>query len=169
MEHGFATSGVTNRDRLGEPTDLDEFLFGTERVPLGAYVPILREIQASRCFYCFREVGAAAANIDHFIPWSTYPVNLGHNFVLADSRCNGAKSDHLAAAEHLQRWWNRNIDADEYLHEKFGCAGLTHDLLASQTIARWAYRRAYAVGANTFKSADIFESLGNDWEVITQG
>jgi hypothetical protein len=35
--------------------------------------------------------------VDHFIPWSRYPADLGHNFVLAHDRCINAKSDYLAA------------------------------------------------------------------------
>jgi 5-methylcytosine-specific restriction endonuclease McrA len=35
------------------------------------------------------------AHIDHFIPWSRFPVDLGNNFVLALATCNGKKSDRL--------------------------------------------------------------------------
>ena len=34
-----------NQQILGTPTDLDEFLFGTQRVSLEKYLPILREVQ----------------------------------------------------------------------------------------------------------------------------
>ena len=46
--------------------------------------------------------------VDHFVPWARYPLDLGHNYVLADARCNGFKSDRLAAFEHLDRWCARN-------------------------------------------------------------
>ena len=38
-----------------------------------------------------------AGAVDHFIPWRRYPLDLGHNFVLAHSACNSSKGDRLAA------------------------------------------------------------------------
>ncbi len=40
------------------------------------------EIQEGRCFYCERRLGGAP-HVDHLVPWSRYPVDLGHNFVVA--------------------------------------------------------------------------------------
>jgi 5-methylcytosine-specific restriction endonuclease McrA len=102
---------------------------------MAAYVPILREVQSSRCFYCQQEIRSATVHVDHFIPWTTYPINLGHNFVLADSACNAAKSDHLAAQQHLERWSSRNRDIGSYLSAQFDRVGLFHDVHASQAIA----------------------------------
>jgi hypothetical protein len=153
-----------NQDRLGDPADLDEFLFGSERVSLAPYAPILREVQSSRCFYCGREIKPSGHHVDHFIPWATYPNNLGHNFVLADSGCNTAKSDHLAAVEHLERWCYRNGDIGERLGKSFDKVGIIHDQVASQTVAEWAYSRAFAVGAETFKAKNVFEPLLGRWK-----
>jgi hypothetical protein len=50
----------------------------------------------------------AAAHVDHFIAWARYPVDLGHNFVLADSKCNSQKRDRLPACDHLAAWAERN-------------------------------------------------------------
>ena len=75
---------------LGANTDLGEFLFGSERSDLAAVRPILVELQSDSCFYCqtpFR----GASHVDHFVPWALYPVDLGHNFVLAHAACNSAK------------------------------------------------------------------------------
>ncbi len=40
------------------------------------------------------KVAPGTAHIDHFIPWSRYPIDLGHNFVLAHAGCNSAKAYH---------------------------------------------------------------------------
>src|SRR5207249_557923 len=80
-----------NLDILGETTDLDEFLFGSERASLAAVRPVLLDLQHGRCFYCRNSLTAANTHVDHFIPWARYPVDLGHNFVLADDRCNTKK------------------------------------------------------------------------------
>ena len=86
-----------------EEERLRAHLFGTSRTtfPLGLR-DALREGQENRCFYCDAELGAAA-QVDHFLAWSRWPNDAIENLVLAD-RCNGDKSDHLAAEDHLERW-----------------------------------------------------------------
>jgi hypothetical protein len=37
---------------VGEITDLNEFLFGSERTPLAVVRPVLLDLQRGRCFYC---------------------------------------------------------------------------------------------------------------------
>src|SRR5262245_5475880 len=87
--------------------DLYEFLFGSERSPLGVYLDVLREIQRGACFYCGRVLGERP-HVDHFVPWSRYPFDLAHNFVLADDQCNDSKTSRLADVPHLERWCERN-------------------------------------------------------------
>ena len=160
-----------NQDLLGSPSDLDQFPFGSERVSLAAHLPILREVQAARCFYCGREVRAVdeQAHIDHFVPWSRYQVDLGHNFVLAHGRCNLAKADHLAATEHLARWVERNQIADGVLVERFTQAKIVHDLGASRQVTRWAYGHAASVGAPTWIKGAQLEPLSGDWIKLVHG
>ena len=69
---------------------------------LAAVRPVLMDIQGSRCFYCDERLVERAAQVDHFIAWSRYPTDLGHNFVLADSKRNGKKRDRLPAVEMRQ-------------------------------------------------------------------
>jgi hypothetical protein len=151
-----------NADVLGSPTDLDEFLFGSERAVLQAYVPLLREVQESRCFYCAREMTGEQAHVDHFIPWSLYPVDLGHNFVLAHGTCNSAKADHLAAVPHLAKWNERNRTAASFLEAEFDRFRLLHNRRASIRVAQWAYGRA-GVGAMTWFVKTEFQALSSDW------
>lgn len=64
-----------NKDILGK-ADLAEFLFGAERSVQPGLRPLLKDVQAGTCFYCggrLREAG----EIDHFIPWARYPIDLG--------------------------------------------------------------------------------------------
>lgn len=151
-----------NADRLGSPTDLDEFLFGSERAPLDVYVPILREVQESRCFYCEREMKVEQAHVDHFIPWSLYPVDLGHNFVLAHSTCNLAKADHLAAVCHLEKWTERNVTVGSHLEGEFDRLRLQHNRGASIRVAQWAYGRAGVAAMTWFVKAE-FHPLPVEW------
>jgi hypothetical protein len=124
-----------NGQALGASSDLDQFLFGAERAPLDKYLPILREVQAARCLYCEREVVQGSAHIDHFIPWSRYPVDLGHNFVLAHGACNTSKAEHLAASVHLRRRIERNRLAAVSLRDRFGTAHIVHNAETSERIA----------------------------------
>lgn len=89
-----------------EEDRLRAHLFGTERA---AFPTVLRggleEVQGGRCFYC----GAALtrnAQVDHFLAWSRWPNDAVENLVVAD-RCNGDKSDHLTAPDHVDRWVER--------------------------------------------------------------
>jgi len=97
-----------NLDILGEATDLNDFLFGSERAVLSMARPALMKIQHGQCFYCNAALTPANTQVDHFVPWARYPVDLGHNFVLADSRCNAQKGDRLPAYDHLASWVERN-------------------------------------------------------------
>lgn len=86
---------------LGHTSDLGAFLFGSERADLEAYRPLVREIQEDMCLYCGQAV-RDKGEIDHFIPWSKYPADLGQNMVLSHRTCNASKSDLLAAERHLE-------------------------------------------------------------------
>jgi 5-methylcytosine-specific restriction endonuclease McrA len=151
-----------NGATLGRTTDLHSFLFGAGRASLARFRPLLEDIQQGRCFYCGTRLRKTAA-VDHFIPWRRYPVDLGHNFVLAHSRCNGQKADRLAATEHLRRWRDRNLDVTYDLAERFHDAGVPHDLGASTRIARWAYEQVAKVGGHVWVRADQLVPLPPDW------
>ena len=92
-----------NQAIIGPDSDLASFLFGSERNSLTALREPLRDLQSAKCFYCAGRL-AMGGDIDHFIPWSRYPRDLGHNFVLAHSKCNAAKTDMLADIPHLEAW-----------------------------------------------------------------
>lgn len=106
-----------NHQILDETADLANFMFGADRASLAPYRNLLADLQGRRCFYCDSSKGVD--QVDRFIPWSWYSIDLGHNFVLACERCNGAKSDMLAAPEHLDRWLCRNGTSGGVLREYF--------------------------------------------------
>jgi 5-methylcytosine-specific restriction endonuclease McrA len=152
----------SNRDLLGEQGDLAAFLFGTERSPLNEYRSILRRHQESQCFYCGRRVTGEGV-LDHFIPWTRYPVDLGHNFVFADARCNSAKRDHLAATAHLARWKSQNLDCASELEPLFNEFLLRHDAQRSIQIASWAYEQAEIAQSRVWVRQKEFSELDATW------
>lgn len=142
-----------NLSALGTTTDLSEFLFGSERSDLSTVREILEEVQSGICFYCGKEM-RKTGHVDQFVPWSRYPVDLGHNFVVAHPSCNSAKADHLAAADYLAGWTDRNQGHQEQLAVEFSGRGILHDLPTSVRIANWAYQLAFDAGGAWKKGSD---------------
>jgi len=135
-----------NAYAVGQTQSLEAFLFGDDRIPLGRVRDVLLPLQDGKCFYCGRALNATM-HVDHFVPWTLYQSNLGHNFVLADASCNTDKSDLLADVSHLERWRARNEVAGQQLASAFESTGILTDLGASRGIARWAYERARSTSA----------------------
>ena len=113
-------------------------LFGTDRARFPAALRSgLRELQNDRCFYCDERLGQRV-EVDHFIPWSRWPNDAIENLVLADA-CNGHKSDHLAASEHVQRWAERGLERGDDLVEISESAGWLTEPARTFAIGRSTY------------------------------
>jgi hypothetical protein len=153
-----------NQELLGTTADLSEFLFGSERSDLSTVREILEDIQSRRCFYCERSLPQHDGHVDHFIPWAKYPVDLGHNFVLAHASCNSAKADHLAAADYLLAWAERSAQHRVSLAEEFTRRGVLHDLPTSVRIANWAYQQTFDVGGLTWRRPNDLVPLPVNWQ-----
>lgn len=151
-----------NRAVLGETASVEAFLFGTERAALAPWRDILRDHQSGRCFYCASRV-TGAGDLDHFIAWSRYPVDLGHNFVFSHPACNLAKRDHLAHPHHLRHWRESNLDGGDQLAAAFDAARLPHDRERSRRIAVWAYGEGELAGAHAWVEGRTVEALGPGW------
>jgi hypothetical protein len=151
-----------NRPLIGERGDIAEFLFGSERSSLEDYRSILREHQAARCFYCRGEV-RHGGDADHFIPWSRYPVDLGHNFVFSHPACNNSKRDFLAHPDFLAQWRENNLDHGHSLAEMFDEKGLMHDAERSRYIAWWAYEQGQKSNAHVWDGKRGITSLDGSW------
>ena len=123
--------------------DLHTFLFETERQNLESYRGALLEFQEGRCFYCERPIKSAKnqAAVDHFVPWSRYPWDVGHNFVLADQKCNSSKSDLLPARDHLEHWLARYRNPQEF-EELLARSNLQTGKEAVLPVFAWAYAGA---------------------------
>ncbi|MEZ4327998.1 MAG: HNH endonuclease domain-containing protein [Polyangiales bacterium] len=116
-----------------EVTRVHGFLFGVDRVSLGAVREPLRELQNKRCFYCDGAL-QTSVEVDHFLPWARHADNGIENLVAAHGRCNGSKKDFLAAAVHVERWARRVVDAES-------------DLARIAKDARWPSDRNRTLGA----------------------
>lgn len=157
-----------NRVVLGDTASLTAFLFGSDRASLAAYKVVLRGHQKERCFFCGARV-RGEGELDHFIAWSRYPVDLGHNFVFTDARCNRLKRDYLAHPVHLRHWREQNLDAGEALAAQFSDADLAHDAGRSRQIALWAYGQGEAGAAHVWLRHDDVQSWQRGWRDAITG
>jgi HNH endonuclease len=151
-----------NANKLGSATDLGTFMFGEERASLEAYRPILMDVQNGMCLYCQKNL-PKQAQVDHFVPWSRYPADIGHNFVLAHNQCNHAKSDHLAAETHLAAWAERNLVHREELESRLKEAALPCDMAASIQIARWVYQQTEKANGQVWVQEKVLQHLSPVW------
>ena len=149
---------------LGPASDLEQFLFGTERRSLLGIRAGLADIQKGRCFYCGSPL--RGGEVDHFIPWSRYPRDLAHNFVLADAKCNGLKSDLLAAPRHTRNWIERNALHEKLVAEVGVSAGFIADLTESLRIAEWSYGQAATAGASVWIAGKNAIALDENWKTL---
>lgn len=124
---------------LGAGHDLEQFLFGADRVAVHHLTGALLDLQDGRCFYTGRRLEPSQAHVDHFIPWAKYPMNSPFNLVVASASVNLRKSDHLAAVPHLERWSERNEDQQTKL---LGMGALPDDRDRTMAVARFTYAQA---------------------------
>ena len=95
-----------------------------------------------------------------------YPVDLGHNFVLADSRCNGKKGDRVPAFEHLATWAEQNARFGNQIGSALEERGIASQLESSKRVAEWAYGQTEAVGGLTWLRADEMVPLKAEWRAL---
>jgi 5-methylcytosine-specific restriction endonuclease McrA len=153
-----------NHRLLGAGPDLREFLFGSDRATLGAVRDLLGEVEGKHCFYCGGAIRTEPV-VDHFVPWARYPLDLGHNFVLAHARCNAEKNDRLAAFEHLERWCGRNARPawTAALEDRM----LPHDSGLTNRVAAWAYALVETAGATVWqRGRDGLIPLDSRWRAV---
>lgn len=155
---------MLNENLLNE-TDLAGFLFGAERNSLSVIRVVLKDVQDGDCFYCHRKL-REGGEVDHFVPWSRYPLDLGHNFVLAHSVCNRSKRDFLAAPQHLERWQIRNQTFGKALSQEFDTRGIYHNLEATEKIAFWAYSQAESAGSNLWINSNDVLPIDRSWRQL---
>jgi 5-methylcytosine-specific restriction endonuclease McrA len=122
---------------LGEKDDLSSFLFETSRKTLALVCKELKGLYGSKCFYCNK--ATSVLEVDHFIPFSLYPRDLMHNFVLACPTCNRSKSDTLAAKIHLDKWIEVTQKNNYAITEIGKAVGITANLKTSLSIIFWGY------------------------------
>lgn len=100
------------------------------------------------------------------LPWALYPMDLGHNFVVAHRKCNSYKRDRLASEEHLRASVERNRSYGEELGVQFNELGIIHNLGSTSRIAHWAYSHAAMTSGLTWHSNETLIPLSGDWRKL---
>ncbi len=154
-----------NLELLGTSADLQEFMFGTKRQTLKAIQTFLVDFQSNQCFYCEGSL-KAESEVDHFVPWVRYPVDLGHNFVLAHGTCNRAKSDRIADVRHLEKWRERNALSGGKIADGIASTGVHCDLVATDQVTCWAYGQAERISEWGWISGKTLKEIGGTWRAV---
>jgi 5-methylcytosine-specific restriction endonuclease McrA len=136
----YIKKNAKNIPILGEKDDLNSFLFETSRKTLALVCKELKALYGCKCFYCNKTT--SELEVDHFIPFSLYPRDLMHNFVLACLTCNRSKSDTLAAKIHLDKWIQVSTKNSEVIAMIGEQIGICSNLETSMSIAKWGYEAA---------------------------
>lgn len=126
-------------------SDLYDYLFGVDRIPLAPIAKVLVPLQGGRCFYCSTSITAARSHVDHVMPWSISRDNGLDNLVAACAACNLDKSALLPGLTHLARWVARlqpGSVEDLHLAAESRTHGLLRDRMRTSRIARAAYGTA---------------------------
>lgn len=139
---------------LGHADDLEEFLFASSRQSLEIMANGLRKLDGAKCFYCGHNL--TVADVDHYVPFSLYPRDVAHNFVLAHPTCNRSKSDTLAALPHLEKWLARIVVHADSLAEIGAEAGFVTDLQVTRQVGLWAYSNAVASSSQAWQAPNNF-------------
>jgi hypothetical protein len=155
---------AANRPVLSD-ADLASFLFGSERGRLDGFARVLRDHQRTRCLYCSREV-RGTGNVDHFIAWSRYPADLGHNLVFAHPDCNASKRDFLAHPTHIENRHRTHIERAGEFAQRFDALSLPHDAERTRAIAWWAYEHGEGTGAHVWIKGKSFARLEREWRKV---
>ncbi len=153
----YIKKNAKNIPILGEKDDLCSFLFETSRKTLALVCKELKALYGRKCFYCNK--ATSELEVDHFIPFSLYPRDLMHNFVLACSSCNRSKSDSLGAKAHLDKWAKAVKKNDEAITQIGGTVGVVTNLETSLSIAQWSYSAASGGQASRWIKAGQYEGL----------
>lgn len=142
----FIKKNTKNISILGEKDDLNSFLFETSRKTLVLVCKGLKEIYGNKCFYCNK--ASPKLDVDHFIPFSLYPRDLMHNFVLACPTCNRSKSDTLAAKIHLNKWVELIAKNSDEIVKIANEVGISANFETTIAIAKWGYEAATRGGGS---------------------
>lgn len=151
----FIKKNSKNAPILGEKDDLGSFLFETSRKTLGQVCEGLKGLYGNKCFYCNKST--SKLEVDHFIPFSLYPRDLMHNFVLACPTCNRSKSDTLAVKAHFDKWIELASKNSEKISKIGEQVGISSDLETSFAIAKWAYETADHSNAAFWRKPGAYE------------
>ena len=154
-----------NSRLLGSASQVEDFLFPGSRASLGVWLAVVEDVQGDQCFYCAGQL-KGDVEVDHFLPWTRYPRDLGHNFVLAHAGCNLRKKDHLASCEHLESWCSRNEQHGERMAERFAERGLPHDWPTLRRVACSLYNVAANANASVWRAGSELVPLDADWRRI---
>jgi HNH endonuclease len=159
LSHGRVRVRFLNLNRVNpHPNSTPATGFGRQR----SSGPSCWTCRKGVCLHCQKPL-SKQTQVDHFVPWSGFPADLGDNFVLAHDKCNNAKSDFLAAENHLAAWIERNREHQVELQTRLVEAALPCDLTATVQVAKWVYQQTEKANGQVWVVEKVLRHLSADW------
>jgi hypothetical protein len=117
---------------VGETADLNEFLFGSERVVR----PVLLDIQRGQCFYCKRDIAPRRGACIPLRDLGPVPCRPRPQFRAGRRPLQQHKRERLPACEHLPAWPERNGKYGSQIADELERRGMVAELAASSMFSR---------------------------------
>ncbi len=73
------------------------------------------------------------------------------------------KSDHIASAEYLEKWVERNLNLRDSLREAIAMRGVLNDLPTSARVAQWIYSTTASFNGRTWRHSEMVP-LDGRWQ-----
>jgi hypothetical protein len=140
--------------------------WNNERTALAVVRPVLIDIEQGCACTATSPLTTLRTHLDHFIAWSRYPTDFGHNFVLANNRCNSQKCERLPAYDHLAAWTDRTRQFGDQIGSALKERGIIGELIASNCVAQWAYEQTESANGLTWLRSDELEPLNPQWRAL---
>ncbi|NHC13736.1 HNH endonuclease [Motilibacter deserti] len=133
---------------------VEGFLFGPDVDRLRPLAEPLADLQGGRCFSCGGPLGRA--RVEHFVPWSRFPLDAVANLVAVDERCAADRDGALPALSLVFRWHRRRglYDRGELAgwpveHARTQAVVLATYASVAAGLPLWAGRGAYEPAAGS--------------------
>ena len=105
------------------------------------------------------------------MPRARYVLDEPVNLVLASTKANGDKSDHVASEAYLKLWAERNTnlqlnDLPDSFAARLAPGALPATWHDARSVAAWIYAGAERDGVQAWNGVKQFAQVGRDWRGI---
>lgn len=125
--------------------------------------------QGARCFYTHAKLASPDAEaVDHFLPRARYVLDEPVNLVLASTKANRDKSDHVASEANPKVWAARNsnlqpADLPDSSAARLASGALPTTWQDARSVSARRYAAAERDGVQAWNGGKQLARIGRDW------